>query len=872
MKGKLKRQSKDLRLHYTLTFHDSKAVLETVGGKGASLAKLTRAGLPVPEGFNITTGAYHCFVSEHGLQAVIIRALENADQDRLASLEEAARCIQEQFLVAQLPAEVAAAILEAYAALPGDNPAVAVRSSATAEDLPQASFAGQQESYLNISSSDRLLEATRKCWASLWTARAIGYRLRQGISPNGVAQAVVVQLLVPADAAGILFTANAVTGRRSEAVISASWGLGEAVVGGLVTPDAITVDKKTRRVLERITADKQVMTVRAAAGTEQCPVPDHLRRIPVLGDSEAAELVSVAVTVEQLFDTPVDIEWARYGGHFAILQARPITALPDNFSWNDSLLGDYLWTNVNFGEAISEVMTPLTCSVIHTTLEEWVFIPGVPMVGNIGGRPYLNFTVMASLFQAAGKSRRDLLEEVEATLYMNLPETMEIPTLCLTGWRRLAALCRALWVRAKQGSGARKSAAYLRTNPEWFRQTVRQIRSEENMSRLAKLWQEEIRPHIQQGAWCVLGSAVRSSGYTMQLHRDLAALVGPDDAGALIANLSDSSGALLSVGPVLALSKVAHGEMSRATYLEQYGHRGPQEFELSLPHPGEDPAWFDRQLANYLQAPIDVEVLLHRQRSAFDAARERLQSRYPRRARLLHARILESGRRARLREAVRSEYVRDRWAVRLFALRAGELSGLGDDIFFLTVQGVLGLLAGDKTVTGAIPGRRKSYAQYQSLPVYPSVIRGSFDPFIWAANPQVYGDVFGTQAPEPSPIPGRPATMVITGSPGSAGQVVGIVRCLKNAEEGERLQPGEILVAVQTDIAWTLLFPRAAAVVTDVGAPLSHAAIVARELGIPAVVGCGNATQLLKTGDRVRVDGGRGVVELLEMQGRATRP
>ena len=171
----------------------------------------------------------------------------------------------------------------------------------------------------------------------VWTARAIGYRARQGIPPEGVALAVVVQLLVPAEAAGILFTANPITGRRDQVVISAAWGLGEAVVGGLVTPDSLTVAKATGRVLERQTADKQVMTVRTApqsaglrpvAGTHEQPVPEQMRRAPVLDDAAAAELTRLAVQIEALYGMPMDIEWALADGKFAILQARPITALP----------------------------------------------------------------------------------------------------------------------------------------------------------------------------------------------------------------------------------------------------------------------------------------------------------------------------------------------------------------------------------------------------------------------------------------------------------------------------------------------------------------------------------------------------------------
>jgi phosphoenolpyruvate synthase/pyruvate phosphate dikinase len=365
----------DLRpSEYVLPLASSEATLETVGGKGASLARLVAAGLPVPDGFHVTTDSYRRFVVQNDLQPGILAALEGVDVSQPATLEAASRTISELFADAQTPPDVAGAIALAYAELAGRDPLVAVRaqngtlpqpsqslsgrrqstsprqaeplagrdetvspgqveplavrSSATAEDLPEASFAGQQDTFLNVDGYGEVLAAVKGCWASLWTARAIGYRARQGIGPEGLSLAVVIQLLVPAEAAGILFTANPVTGRRDQAMISAAWGLGEAVVGGLVTPDALVVDKASGEVLDRQTADKQVMTVRANGGTEERPVPDELRRAPALDDETASELVRLGVQIEELYGLPMDIEWALADGVLAIVQARPITALP----------------------------------------------------------------------------------------------------------------------------------------------------------------------------------------------------------------------------------------------------------------------------------------------------------------------------------------------------------------------------------------------------------------------------------------------------------------------------------------------------------------------------------------------------------------
>ncbi len=340
--------------------------------------------------------------------------------------------------------------------------------------------------------------------------------------------------------------------------------------------------------------------------------------------------------------------------------------------------------------------------------------------------------------------------------------------------------------------------------------------------------------------------------------------MGPDDAHVLISNLSDRSGLLAILGPVVGIARLEDGRMGREAYLEQYGHRGAHEFELSIPRPAEEPKWVDEQLARFREFPVDVEALLANQRAGFDAAWERFRARYPRKAKAVRRRIDEAARRARLRESARSEYVRDRWMVRAFALRAGELTGLGNDIFFLTINEVLDVLAGDEKAVPFVPARKQTYASYRALPSYPSIIRGRFDPFQWAADPKRRSDLFDARAPLPEIDTEVGDADIITGSPGAAGLVEAVVRRLDRPEDGDQLQEGEVLVAMQTDIAWTLLFPRAAAIVTDVGAPLSHAAIVARELGIPAVVGCGDATMRLETGDRVLVDGARGVVKILE--------
>jgi pyruvate,water dikinase len=382
----------DLSSNLILSLADSQATIERVGGKGASLARLAAAGLPVPDGFHITTEAYNRFVDENNLQARIQAALEQVDLVHPATLEAASRAIREMFAQAQTPPDLASAIVDAYAGLPGWEDTgglmpvpVAVRSSATAEDLPEASFAGQQETYLNVLGAGEVLAAVRRCWGSLWTARAISYRARQNIASSGLSLAVVVQTMVPAEAAGILFTANPVNGRRDQAMISAAWGLGEAIVGGLVTPDMHIVDKTSGAILEQKIADKQQMTVRSDLGTLEQDVPAELRRAPVLNAGTTAELVKLGVQIEALYGLPMDIEWALAAKRIFILQARPITALPEpevplTIEWKPPL-PDGIYMRTSVVDLMPDPLSPLYATLGIPSMVEQMYPLGKRLIG-----------------------------------------------------------------------------------------------------------------------------------------------------------------------------------------------------------------------------------------------------------------------------------------------------------------------------------------------------------------------------------------------------------------------------------------------------------------------------------------------------------
>ena len=776
------------------------------GGKAGTLARLYQSGFPVPAGFVILPEAF----SDDELQV------------------ESWRTIREQLVTLRN----------------GDNQTpLAVRSSALAEDSAQASFAGEFETVLGVTSDEQVRQAIDRVRKSRHSARVESYSQAQGLELNH-SLAVIVQRQVLAEYSGILFTADPVSGSRARMPGNFIYGLGDRLVSGEASGQEFSFTRPQGKY---------------EGPEELLPFCKHLFRL--------------ALRLERELESPQDIEWAVANRKLYLLQSRPITTLNSvdlsKGTWNASLTGDFLWSNVNFGEAVTEVMTPFSWSVLRFILKDWMNLAGYHPVGNICGRPYLNVSLFATALSALGKSRADLLASMESTLYMQLPSDFEIPLIPLSRRELLSSLPGLLKIQLRQQLGIKKLAAYLDTNPGWCDQMRSRIRAANSQSELLSLWQNEIRPHVLESVWIVLGSVNHATDYTMQLLRDLTPLNGAEDARLLISSLSSRpgrehlSGQLLSLGPLMGLAKVASGELDRAVYLEMYGHRGPNEFELSHPRPAEDSEWLDRQLTQFDVSQVDVDQMLAEQSERFEAAWRRLHESHPRQAAKLKSRIDEVVPRSHFREAARSEYVRDRWVVRTLAVRAGQLLDLEEDVFFLTLQELLEALSGDPSAFQFLPARKETYARYSALPLYPSIIRGRFDAIQWAADPQRRSDIYDTTATVFSTDDLGKLNKIITGAAGSAGRVEGLVRCLESTEEGEILEPGEVLVTVQTDIAWTLIFPRAVAIVTDVGAPLSHAAIVARELGIPAVVGCGDATMQLKTGDRVLVDGSRGVVEIL---------
>jgi pyruvate,water dikinase len=647
--------------------------------------------------------------------------------------------------------------------------------------------------------------------------------------------AVVVQQQVRADISGILFTADPVTGSHMQMAGNYIFGLGDQLVSGEVEPYTFTISRPKGHY----------------------EGPEEVARF-------AKDIFKMALRLEKELGCPQDIEWCVAEGRLYLLQSRPITTLTGCDAriafWNASHGGDYVWFR---HEVFPDVLTPATWSVWRTFHQ--FNVGDIPGVGNIGGRMYMNYSFMKTLMSAFGSSEADFQDQITLTAG-TIPAGLTVPDVPLTRWGIIKHMLPVMWeLLPKQLRLRRRFREIIDGAPRVCEAQRQQIAEAKNGKALIALWQEAIMPFFTD--LTQLQDKVNEDYFNpyKALKKDLTKLVGQEGAMEILAMLSGGAGQLASMGLLLGLERLSKGEISRQEYARLAGPRPARENELADPRPYEELDWIEQRLADYAEAPVDVEAMVSKRAAEFASAWQELAEAYPRQAKRLHKKVKQINKAMQEREEIRCELTRCLGVMRDWFLRAAQVSGLDEagqkagDIFYLTFEEVFDVLTGERAVLDTIPARRDLFVQLEALPPYPNFISGRFDPFQWAADPGRRSDVFDSHAPLQIV-----ETEAIEGYPGSSGRVEGIVRYLSCPEEGALLQEGEILLASTANVGWTPIFPRAAAVITDIGAPLSHAAIVARELGIPAVVGTGNATMRLRTGDRVLVDGGRGIVQLLK--------
>ncbi|HYS09021.1 MAG TPA: phosphoenolpyruvate synthase [Myxococcales bacterium] len=880
--------------------------LSRVGGKGANLGALTRAGVSVPPGFCLTTRAFDRFIAALPDADARFAELDALDGASVEAARAAAEAMRSRLDALVMPEEVAERIAAAWRLLGPELP-LAVRSSATAEDLPGASFAGQQDTYLNIRGEAALLDAVRRCWISLFTDRAVLYRARGRFGHRAVKLAVVVQRLIDPDVSGILFTADPLTGHRGIASIDAGFGLGEALVSGLVNADLYRVDRRTGEVLLARAGDKAfAIRPTPGGGTTREALPQLKRRARALTDEQVRTLAGIGARIESHFGgAPQDIEWCIAGGAIWVVQARPITSLFPIPAVPRADSG--LRVFVSFGH-----VQMMLDAIPKLAQEVWrLFFPA-----GKGGAPGLRSPPALSPAMAPAASR----------LYIDVTELLRLRRLrrALLGLisRAYEALGQSLAVLVSRpgfsagpaGRGAvlravvsvlgpvlaRVPAALLFRDPaagaRAFDRALEAIpRESEGRVRAARTASERIRrcavemnalfrrirPHLSRMlagfvALALLRRAARGR-WADQVRGDVDVIMRGlpgnvttqmDLAAGDLADLlrpHPELAALLEARPwaeaQASLPQVSGGaELAKAldAFLSRYGNRGASEIDISRPRWRDDPSLLvrvmtggrSREMAGAHRRQHEAQVL------AGEGAGERLVAaagRGPlgplRRAwmrRLVRVARFGMG----LREHPKFILVQLLGIVRTEALAAGEiLAGRGQlsqggDVWQLGFGELAAALDDASTDLRARVADRASELQRD---------QNRRPPIAMSSDGEI---------PAPAERAGLPPD-ALPGTAVSAGVVEGIARVVTDPAR-EVLHAGEILVAPFTDPGWTPLFVHAIALVTEVGGMMTHGAVVAREYGIPAVVSVASAVERIKTGQRIRVDGTRGFVQILQ--------
>ena len=882
------------------------ATLARTGGKGLNLAKLAQAGFHVPGGFIVTTAGYDSFVESAGLagwMAAEVAGIDASDPDALAALSDRLRA---RLRESAIPQKLGAQMRAAYAEL--GLPRVAVRSSATAEDLPDTSFAGQQDTILNVLGTDALLAAVVDCWSSLWTARAIGYRARNGIDQSTVSLAVVVQRMVQSETAGVLFTANPLTGRRTETVIDATFGLGEALVGGLVEPDHYAVDSATGRVLSKQLGAKATIIRGLADGGIETTQGENAAE-QALSDAQIKMLTALGQRVAALYDFPQDIEWAFAGGELYLLQSRPITSL---FPVPPAGAGDDLRVYASLG-AIQGVLGPFTplgqemirgifAGFVHL-FERDATIYNQPIIHVAGERPWIDVT--GALRNPIG--RRIFLR----TLPMVEPGAAETvrslaadPRLS-AGTVRPDSLARAApfisrFLRAALQSFLRPEAAVqqIQSSVEGMMATVdERLQLAHTLDQRIDLCEwlcynaffpflmpRYIPPvaigYASLAALNLLNAklAANQADIPQQLALDLTRGLPNNVTTEMDLELwqvakrirqDSASCALFRAADPEELAQDFHAkrlpastQIAVAEFLDRYGMRGLAEIDFGQPRWREQPAPLMGALQSYLSIADEKaapDYVFRQGQQVAERATERLAAAATRSfgspaagwlVRWLARRVRAL---AGLRESPKFAIIRLMGVARAALLDSGrELVAAGvleqaDDLFYLR----LGEL---KVLAMSAPGDWKRLVRARRAAHRNEQRRQPVPRLLLSDGTAVYAGMAGPADAEKG---------ALAGSGVSAGVVEGAVRVVFNPAKAE-LQAGEILVCPGTDPSWTPLFLAAGGLVMEMGGMMTHGSVVAREYGIPAVVGVDRATERLQTGQRVRVDGSSGRVQLLE--------
>ena len=696
----------------------------------------------------------------------------------------------------------------------------AVRSSAIGEDGENNSFAGQYETLTDVI-VPKIRDAVKQVAASAKSDRVEEYKNHNDVAGEGIG--IVIQEFVKPDFAGVIFTSDIITGRDDKIVGNYVHGEGEKLVSGSENAEEFRIG---------------VMNYSYEGNPELAPFAGLLRKY--------------TLAIKAFYGMPMDIEWAVSRGKTFILQARPITTLrridPKTYDVNGTRSGYKLLTKTNVGEIFMKPVSPMTFSV----LEKINDILGLPdWLDCICGQEYMNISVMCSLMVSFGKSREKAYEAVRE-LVGEIPEGVEIPVSPFDKKAFMRKIRALLFPKNKSTLSKKEKHEMVLNLDRIADDLIIEVRKINDSTALMNYWDNVLVKYLNDGLASIMTESGTSLVPLFGTRKKIAKIAGEDMANRLC---TGCVGILDCMKPMLLLEDVASGAMTREEYISACGHRCADEMELMASRPYEDPTFPDELLKDLNASSSNLHQMQENQQKAYEEAVSEFKQKYPSKAKWFDKEIAKFIHANAFREDIRSKGVRIFCVFREYILKAGELNGLGDDIFMLSYDEMFALLKGDKTALQYIPARKASLEKYNSYPGFPNLVVGRFDPDAWMADPNRRYDVFVSDR-----VGSENVSSDVKGFAGAAGVVTGTVRVVEDVSQIDEIIEGEILVTRATNIGWTVAFHKVSAIVTDIGAPLSHAAIVAREFGIPAVVGCRNATSVLKTGDVVTVDGSKGTV------------
>ncbi len=847
-----------------------RVTLAEAGGKGLNLCILVEQGFNVPQGYIVSTSAYKRYVEVNGLREVIDREITGIGDD-VETLKGASKTIRQSFTAGKIPDDIRDEIIEAYHQRKLDR--VAVRSSATAEDLPETSFAGQQDTYLNVEGIEALIGAVVDCWSSLWTPRAIRYRRRNRVHQDDVSLAVVVQGMVQSESSGVLFTANPLTGVRTETVINATFGLGEALVGGQIEPDEYIVDKTSGEI-------KRVKIGSKNGATEQALTETQIKELARTGDK-----------IQDNYGVPQDVEWATYGDQIYILQSRPVTGLyPLPLGAKPMPLEVY----GSFGH-VQGVLQPLTPMGIDVILQMLGYIMR-KLGGTLsprknkrfvvaGGRLYSNATevirnkryhwvteaVLRFVEPGMGSAVTEILKDQRIMRRSKKPSLREtrliIPIVVPFLSRFIGAVLRPVASREKMNNKIKSEVE------DWRRKEEQMVSLEEHVKLIHGLLESMHRTILKY----ILPTVAAGQGMFFQVKMRAEKLGLNNDAlnisRGLPYNVTTEMDLLLwdkvkqiktDPASMKALEKPVE-ELSRlykecnlpetlqtglAGFLEAYGMRGVAEIDIGTVRWCEAPSNIIQMIQTYsaIDDPLrEPDVVFKQMAASAEVSLDHIAEEAGRRWGWMSSQVIRflavrQRNLAGLRESPKLYIIKMLFNARLSLLAIGGIlkseGYLEDprDVFFLRIDELE-----QRDWRDIIVERKREYAlDKQRKP--PRMLLSDGHAF--------YGS-------------GSSDGNKLNGSPVSPGVAEGVVHVMLDPYS-EKLLPGEILVCPATDPAWTPLFLAASGLVMEVGGLMTHGSIVAREYGIPAVVGVFDATNKLKTGQRIRVDGEKGTVTVLD--------